>query len=78
MVLPRDSLSWLVYKIGLSMFTKLQRATISFVIHPSVPTARSAEWNNSAPTGRIFVKFDVRIFVQKIRFCSTVHPVVHR
>ena len=52
MVLLHDSLSWPVYKIGSLMFAKLRRATISFVIHP---TARPPAWNNSTPTGRIFI-----------------------
>jgi len=42
----------------LGAFAKLRKATISFVMsvrlsgHPSV-------WNNSTPTGRIFMKFDM-------------------
>ena len=40
----------------LGAFAKLQKATISFVLSTSVcPSA----WNNSAPTGWIFMKFDV-------------------
>jgi hypothetical protein len=38
----------------LSAFTKLQKETISFItsVHPS-------KWNNSAPVGWIFKKFDI-------------------
>jgi len=44
----------------LGAFAKLRRATVSFVM--SVLSA----WNNSAPTGRIFVKFDVSVFFETI------------
>jgi len=37
----------------LSVFTKFLQATVSFVM-----SLRSSAWNNSAPTGCIFVKFD--------------------
>jgi hypothetical protein len=39
-------------------FAKFQETTISFVVsvHPSV---RTSKWNNSAPTGRIFMIFDI-------------------
>jgi hypothetical protein len=51
-----SALKWLF----LGAFAKLRRAIVSFVmsvrlsVHPSV---RLSAWNNSAPTGRIFVKF---------------------
>jgi len=39
----------------------LRKATINFVVCPSVcPFA----WNNSAPTGRIFIKFDIWAFFE--------------
>jgi hypothetical protein len=38
----------------LRTFAKLRKATISFVM-----SVRPSAWNNSAPTGRIFMKFDV-------------------
>ena len=28
-------------------------------------SVRLSAWNNSAPTGRIFVKFDIRVFFRK-------------
>jgi hypothetical protein len=46
---------------NLNAFAKLQKATISVVISVSLYVCLSA-WNNSAPTERIFVKFDMRIF----------------
>jgi len=38
----------------LGVFTKLGKVTVSFIVsfHPSA-------WNNSAPTGWIFMKFDI-------------------
>jgi len=40
--------------VVLGVFAKLQKATISFVmiVHPSA-------WNNWAPVGRNFIKFDI-------------------
>jgi hypothetical protein len=38
-------------------FEKFQKASISFLI-----SVRSSAWNNSAPAGRIFMKFDVSFF----------------
>jgi len=38
----------------LGAFAKLRKATAGFVM-PVRPSA----WNNSTPTGRIFVKFDI-------------------
>ena len=43
-------------------FAKLRKATISFM---SVrPPVRLSAWNNSVPTGRIFMKFDIRLFFE--------------
>jgi hypothetical protein len=36
-------------------FAKLRKAAVSFVMSACRPFA----WNNSAPTGRIFMKFDI-------------------
>jgi len=44
----------------LDVFTKLWKATISFVMSVS-PSA----WNPSAPTGHIFMKFDIWVFLEK-------------
>jgi len=38
----------------LGAFAKFRKATISFAL-----SAGSPEWNNSAPTGRFFMKFDI-------------------
>jgi hypothetical protein len=43
-------------------FAKLRKATISFVM-----SVRPSTWNNSAPTGRIFIKFDIYDDFSKIR-----------
>jgi len=50
----------------LCAFGKLRKATTSFVVN-----VRLSAWNNSAPIGRIFKKFDMSIFrkfVQKNTF----------
>jgi hypothetical protein len=41
----------------LGTFAKLRKATISYVI-----SVRPSAWSNSAPTGRIFMTFDVSLF----------------
>jgi hypothetical protein len=54
-------------------FAKLRKASINFVmsirlsvrplVHPSVrPPSRPPAWNNTAPIGRIFMKFDIWVF----------------
>ena len=48
---------------------KLRKATIGFVMSVR-PHVRLSAWNNSDPTGRIFMKFDMSIFrntVEKIQ-----------
>jgi hypothetical protein len=44
-----------------SAFVKLRQATTSYVMSVYSSVCPSA-WNNSAPTGRIFMKFDVCVF----------------
>jgi hypothetical protein len=48
-------------------FAKLRKATISFMsVRPSVrPPVLLSAWNNSAPTGRIFMIFDIRLFFEE-------------
>ena len=43
----------------LGSFAKLRKAAISFVRY-----ACPCTWNNSAITGRIFMKFDFRVFFE--------------
>jgi hypothetical protein len=46
-------------------FAKFGKATITFVMYvcpPACPTT----WNNSAPTGRIFMKFDIWVFFENM------------
>ena len=46
-----------LFEVGtqfLGAFAKLRKAAISFVM-----SVRLSAWNNSAPTGRIFIKFDI-------------------
>jgi hypothetical protein len=67
----------------LDMCTKLWKAPISFVksdclsVHPFVSLST---WNNSAPTGRIFMKFNFWVFFKtlsrKFKFTGTLHEDV--
>jgi hypothetical protein len=45
-------------EVFLGAFTKLRKATISFVMSVQL-SARLSVRNNSAPTGQIFLKFDI-------------------
>jgi hypothetical protein len=49
-----------VHNEFLGIFTKLQKVTISYAtsVHPYA-------WNNSAPTGWSFMKFDILSIFQK-------------
>jgi hypothetical protein len=50
------------YNQLLGAFAKLRKATISFVVSARLsgrPTVWPFTWNNSAPTGRIFMKSDI-------------------
>ena len=52
----------------LGTFAKLGKATIIFAVSVGLPvfsSARTPAWNNSTPTERIFMKFDIRIFFEK-------------
>ena len=46
---------------GGSLSQKCERATVSFVM-----SVRPSIWNNSAPTGRIFMKFDISVFLKNL------------
>jgi len=48
----------------LGAFTEFRKATMSFVMSVC-PSVSPSAWNNSAPTGRIFVKVDIWIFFPK-------------
>jgi hypothetical protein len=55
------------HKLSLGAFARLRKATISFSSHPSVcPSVRPSAWNNSAPTGRIFMKLDLWVFFENL------------
>jgi hypothetical protein len=43
----------------LSIFTKLQKEIISSIMSVCLPAHPQPAWNNSAPTGWIFMKFDI-------------------
>ena len=53
---------FVVSRYFLGLFAKLWKAIISFVM-----SVRPSAWNNSAPTGRIFVKFDSSVFLSLSR-----------
>ena len=42
----------------LGAFAKLRKTTVNFVLSVR-PSVRPPAWNNSAPTGRIFMEFDI-------------------
>jgi len=47
-----------------NLFAKEYLYDISFLhIHPSF---RPSAWNNSAATGQVFMKFDIRIFFENL------------
>jgi hypothetical protein len=50
-------LVWNVGLVFLGAFGKLRKATISFVM-----SVRPSAWNNTAPTGRIFMKSDIWVY----------------
>ena len=47
--------------VFLGAYTVFQKVTVSFVMAVCLPA-----WNNSAPTGWIFIKFDIWVFFKKI------------
>jgi hypothetical protein len=50
----------------LDAFAKLQKATIGFVVSAGPNARPSVRIKNSAPTVRIFTKFDIRVFFEKL------------
>jgi hypothetical protein len=51
-------------------FANLRKTTISFVMSDHLSVCLSA-WNNSPPTGRVFIKFDIWAFFSKIYRLNT-------
>jgi hypothetical protein len=49
----------------LGAIAKLRKVTVNFVT-PACPSVRLPAWNNSAPNGRIFMKFDIRVFLENL------------
>jgi hypothetical protein len=47
--------------VVLCSFASLQKATMSFVLYVCL-SVRQPAWNKAAATGRIFMKFDIRIY----------------
>ena len=56
----------------LDVFTKLRKVTISFIMSVS-----PSPWNNLAPTGRIFMKFDISDFSKICRENSSFIKTGH-
>jgi len=54
----------------LGAFAKLRKATISYVI-----SVRLSAWNNSAPTGRTFKKFDSWVFFEQLPTKFKFHEI---
>ena len=56
-------------QLFLGAFAELRKATISFVMSLCVSVRLlvcPSTWNNSAPTGRIFMKFDTSVFFENL------------
>jgi len=49
----------------LGAFSKLQKVTISFIMSVR-PSVRLCAFNNSAPTARILMKFDIWAFFENL------------
>ena len=49
----------------LGALAKLLKSTVSFVMSVRLSVKLSA-WDNSAPTGRISMKFDIRLFFENL------------
>jgi len=49
----------------LGAVAKLRKATVSFAMSACL-SVRLFAWNNSAPTGRIFMKFDSGVCFEKL------------
>jgi hypothetical protein len=60
-----DIISYNLNNLILSTFAKLRKATLRFFISVQPALCLSA-WNNFAPTGRIFIKFDIRGYFQSL------------
>jgi hypothetical protein len=59
--------SWFYYVVFLGVFAKLLKVRIR------VTSPRPSAWNYSAPTGKIFMKFYILVFLEnlrrKLKFC---------
>jgi hypothetical protein len=59
-LIPEDKCEWSnrVGVLFLGALTKVRKATIGFVICVN-PSVGPSAWNNTAPSGRILMKFDI-------------------
>jgi hypothetical protein len=56
----------------LSEFAKFRKSNISFIMSVCLPVCSSA-WNNSATTGRIFMKFDIWALLENMSIVFKFH-----
>jgi len=54
----------------LGAFAGLRKATINFVM-----SVRQSSWNNTAPTGEIFMKFGIRVFLENLSRKFKFHTI---
>jgi hypothetical protein len=50
----------------LGTFAKLQKASIGFTTHVCLPVCSPSALNSVAPTGQIFMKFDILVFFENL------------
>jgi len=71
-------------RVFLAVFAKLRKMTISFVVSaylsvelsvcpPVRPSVCMSAWNNAAPNGQIFVKFDISVFFENMSRKVNIH-----
>ena len=54
-----------LYDTFLDTFTKLRKATVGFIM-PVCLSAPPSAWNSLVPTGQIFMKFDISVFLANL------------
>ena len=64
-VLGREKSVYVSTKLSVGALAKLRKANIGIVISVSLSVCLSAR-NNSAPTERVFTKFDILVFFENL------------
>jgi hypothetical protein len=66
----RPSIRMLSFNSLLGEFAEMRKGTINLVISvlcmSVCPSVRQSAWNNSAPTARIFIKFNITVFFENL------------